>query len=276
MLTELTSAENWLQRLGRLDRFGMNDDTNRYITVLPKSILNGKQTSSTAKFLNQLFTWDSTKAWLNYIQDYLVDKTSFTLNEIYHFYTAFYNEPTAILAIEKDFKLALKKSTILLNEKVMDPISVSSKAKQKDGVIKVSANSLRGDNRFVQMAVCKIDKELEISFLNDYIVESSETSLTESIDRMRGYGDSEKDLVAFMKAKHHNIKEGFKKSYNDYQLITEAKSPETPIYLSYTPNDLEKIGGESHSYSVYYVVCDKQPVGSMSINNLNVNLALTN
>lgn len=276
MLTEVTSAENWLQRLGRLDRFGLNEDLNRYITVIPQSILNSKQTSSTARFLNQLFTWESTKAWLAYLQDFLVEKQSFTLNEIYQIYTDFYKKPVALLAIEQDFKLALKKSTNLINEKIMDPISIYSKTKKVEGTIKISVNSLRGDNRFVQMAVCEVDKNLSISYLNDYIVESSATSLTESIERMRGYGDSEKDLVAFMKAKHHNIKENFKKAYNDYQLITEAKSPETPIYLSYTPNDLEPVGAQAHPYSVYYVVCDKQPVGSMSINNLKINLALAN
>ncbi len=57
MFTELTSPENWLQRLGRLDRFDENAEVNVYTTVLPRSALQSKQSSSVAKFLNRQCIW---------------------------------------------------------------------------------------------------------------------------------------------------------------------------------------------------------------------------
>ena len=62
----------------------------------------------------------------------------------------------------------------------------------------------------------------------------------------------------------------YKKSNRDGELLTLARSPEYPIYLSYTPSDLEPIGGANvrHPYSMYYVRTAKQPVGIMAIDKL--------
>ena len=126
------------------------------------------------------------------------------------------------------------------------------------------------------MAVCHVDDELNPTFTNEYAYDEHtdhstvSIGLTESVERVRGYGDSAKDLVGFMQAKHHNIKEDASKAYKDFMLLAEARSPDHPLYLSYTPEDLEPIGGERerHQYAMYYVMTAKQPVGTVPINKL--------
>ncbi|AFI85402.1 CRISPR-associated endonuclease Cas3'' [Methylophaga nitratireducenticrescens] len=277
MLTEITNAENWLQRLGRLDRFGENEGVNPYITVIPKSLeINGKQTSSCARFLNQMCVWNSTKAWLSFLKERLETQKTVTINQLYEIYRSFYTDKQAQEWLKQDFLLSLKKSVELINKKIIDPISVPPKSKLKQGIIKISANSLRGDNRFVQMAVCEVLEDQQLFFSENYA--SSETfnpnqppsALTESIETMRGYGNDDANLVQFMQKKHHNIKsdEGYKKARNEWELIKEARSPESPIYLSYTPKDLSLVNSNPHPQAVYYVISNRQPVGAMSIAKL--------
>ena len=112
----------------------------------------------------------------------------------------------------------------------MDPVSFPNKNKPKDGKPKIKKNSLRGDNRFVQMAVMNIDNGKE-QFPNDYAYDESDDqgNLTMGVETICGYGDSEKDLLAFMAKKHHSIKEQAKKAYKDSVLLGEARMPETPF-----------------------------------------------
>ncbi len=280
MLTELTSPENWLQRLGRLDRFDENGEVNIYTTILPQSALLGKQSSLAAKFLNNQCIWQSTVAWLHYLQAYLQDKGDnvVKLNDLYQVYQQFYLDKSCQVKVEEDLIKALKESVSLINDKLIDPISFMPKVKRKkDGVVKISKSSLRGNNCFVQLAVCEVDENLQPTFLDEYAYDENTDhstitiGLTEANERIQGYGDSERNLLAFMKAKHHSIKETAGKVYKDFILLNEARSPEKPIYLSYTPEDLEHIGGERkrHPYAMYYVVTDKQSVGTMAINKIS-------
>lgn len=282
MLTELTCAENWLQRLGRLDRFGVNSEVNRYTTVLPESIdKEGKQTSNCARFLNQLCIWQSTKSWLKFLQNKLHDNFEVSINQLYMYYREFYSNPASQKAIKEDFLKALKKSVDLINDKVIDPISVPQKSKRAVDAVKISANSLRSDNRFVQMAICRVTESLRYEVTNDYAYSEEfdptapQTNLTASVESMRGYGEDNNNLVQFMRKKHHNIKygTGYKQARNEWELIKEARSPDAPIYLSYTPKDLEPIGGMNvaHQQAVYYVISDKQPVGAMSLDKIKQN-----
>ncbi len=278
MLTEFTNAENWLQRLGRLDRFGKNVDTNEYITVLGKSIDAGKIQSSVARFLNKDNYFYSAKAWYEFLKSKDIAGKEVTVNELYALYQKFYSDEKSLQEIEKDFMGALKKSIKSINNNILDPIRVPGKKKIKSGTIKIKKQSLRGNNRFVQMAICYILKYGEYEFRNEYAYpedidhEANNVGLTASIEEITGYGDSDNNLLAFMKKKHHQIKDDAVKAYKDFQIVDAARSPENPVYLSYTPKDLEPIGGESqaHEFAVYYAVCDKQPIGSISINKLKL------
>ncbi len=49
------------------------------------------------------------------------------------------------------------------------------------------------------------------------------------VETICGYGESEKNLLAFIAKKHHNIKDGAKKSYKDSVLLGNARSPKHPF-----------------------------------------------
>jgi len=265
MVTEFTHAENWLQRLGRLDRFSENTEVNRYIIAIPETLANGRQQGNCARFLNGLNTLQSAKKWYEFLQDKV--EQPLTIAEIYKLYQDFYHNETYRTAIAQDFIEALKKSAKVINDKLIDPVTLPRKP--TTGKVKIKKSSLRGDNRFVQMAVCMVTDLANISFPNQYAYDeiSSDGELTAPVEDICGYVNSEQNLLAFMFKKHHNIKDA-KKSYKDSILLNEARSPDTPIYLSYVPDDLKKVEAEPHSYAIYYAQGTHQPIGAISISKL--------
>ena len=149
MITEFTHAENWLQRLGRLDRFGENKEANIYITAVPETIAESeKQTGACARFLNRLHAFQSAKAWRDFLIDKNISDSTVTLSQIYKLYHEFYKSDSALDAIEQDLIAALKKSVSVIDQKLLDPVSMPSKKRPKDGNVKIKKSSLRGDNRF--------------------------------------------------------------------------------------------------------------------------------
>ena len=275
MVTEMTSPENMLQRLGRLNRFGQNHQITNVLTVaITDDVIKGKSKGSSSRFLNSLHALQSAKTWYEYLQDKLGEKT-FKLSELYALYKNFYEPNTkALEAVQSDLIASLKKSVQLINAKVIDPITIPYKKIQDKAGVKISKHSLRGDNRFVQMAVYDVSDPND-PFKEQYayqppVNERDEfDNITASTEELQGYGDSDKNLLAYMKNKHHNIMGGVK-AHKDFILLNEARNPEFPVYLSYTPNGLVEVGGESarHSHAIYYAICDKQPIGAISIKQL--------
>lgn len=279
MLSEMSTPENALQRLGRLDRFGENTKVNILRIAITNDIMRGKQTGASAKFLASLNGLQSTKAWYEYLTEKLNDKI-FYLSELYQLYKEFYVS-THKIAIQQDLENAIKSSIELLNKKVIEPTKVI-KNKSEDKKTRISKNSLRGDNRFVQLAKLDVNDYKKPMHLNEYayqfpVSEKDEfDNLTESTAIIKGVNpNGQRDsLLSHMFKKHHNIT-GEKKSFSDNRLLNLARDPESPIYLSYIPEHLDKVGGESakHSEAIYYAVCDKQPVGTISLKTI---LTLTN
>ncbi len=266
MITEMTNAENWLQRMGRLDRFGESSEPNVYVSAVSEHVRNGKCLGN-ARFLNSLHCLQSSKAWLNFLEHKLPENKTITIAEMYQIYQQFYQDDNSGSAIKQDLLAALKTSAALIEAKIIDPISFPNKKKPKDGKVKIKSNSLRGNSRFVQMAVINAGNGKD-EFPNKYACKDE--SLTLSVELIKGYGESEMDLLAYMAKKHHSIKEdpnyGVKATtkYKDRAYLKKSKEPETPIYLSYTLEDLKKVEAAQHPYAIYYAIGKNQPIGAIS------------
>ena len=277
MVSDICHAENNLQRLGRLDRFGENiEGVNSYTIAVPDTLAEGKRTGKVARFMNSTHVLSSAIAWY----EFLIEATDggakqLTLGQLYEIYRNFYQTQSALTFLEEDLVNAMKKSTQVIADKASEPKIVVRPKKAEKLRAKISKRSLRGDSRFVQMAVCDVNAYPNILFPEAYAYEipASETeavdNLTASCEAIQGYGDSSKNLLSHMHKKHHNIMGG-KKSYKDFVLLNEAADPEFPVYLSYTTNDLLPVGGERarHKEAVYYAVCEKQAIGAISISQL--------
>ncbi len=279
MVTEMTTAENILQRLGRLDRFGMNKDGVNVLTIaITESVKKGKCVDSSARFLNSLNTLQSSKAWYDLLTSELDDKP-IQLSRIYALYKKFYESTQGQQAVASDLLKALLSGAALLLSKVSEPMTLPPKKQQTVGRTKISKNSLRGDNRFVQMAVVRCNNPSQPVVLNHYAYDFAMSdneqfdNLTESLDTIRNYG-----LIDYMAQKHARIDkasiiEGIpatKMNMRKILLENFARDPEYPIYLSYTPDVLLHQLGEktAHTEAIYYAVCDKQPIGAIAMKHL--------
>lgn len=269
MVSEMTHAENFLQRLGRLDRFGQNTSVNQYVIAITDDVKKGKSKGGGSSFLYYLRSLQSTKAWFDFLQNELSTDKSVNINQIYDLYDRFYKNGNCRQLVEQDLVAALKDSVVRIDQKLVDPVTLPL-YKKEPNKIKIKKHSLRGDTRFVQMAKCNINDRHGYTFLNSYAysADNPEESISMSVETICGHGSSDQDLLAFMKKKHHNIKE-MKKAYKDSQLLNEARNPETPIYLSYTPDDLNKVEAKPHSYAIYYAIGRRQPIGAISLKQLN-------
>lgn len=280
MLTEMTSPENMLQRLGRLDRFGESDHINTLKVAITENVKNGSCKGSLAYFLNQLNSLQTSKAWYDFLQGQLTDQT-FKLSKLYQLYKDFHTqqeqENSAVL---QDMQKALKKSIDLMNQKVTEPTKVA-KAKTSERKSKISKNSLRGDSRFVQLAKLNLNDFKRPVFENEYAYQpplddtTEYDNLTESLNIIQELG-----LINFIAQKHGNIDPSHpvkgipEKKQKSRCMVLEnyARDADFPLYLSYIEDDLNKVGGTGvrHPEAIYYAVCDQQPIGSITLDKLNL------
>jgi len=266
MISEMSHAENFLQRLGRLDRFGENSKVNTYTIAITDGVKSGKSKDGTSRFLNELDSLQSTKVWYEFLQNSLT-KESYSINELYRLYEEFYKDKNAEEFITQDLISSLKKSVLMIDENILDPKSFPNSKKDDNGSVKIKKNSLRGNSLFVQMAKTQINSTDNITILDEYAYRDIEDSITVETTAIEGYGDSNKNLLSFMAKKHHNIKD-VKKAYKDAQLRTQARNPSMPIYLSYTLEDLKKVNSAPHEFAQYYAIGLRQPIGIISLEQL--------
>ena len=273
MVTEFTLAENWLQRLGRLDRFGEREELNQYITAVPQTLAEGRGTGACARFLSSLNCLQSAKAWYEFLKDKQITDQPVTIAQIYQLYAEFYLSEGGKKAVEQDLIAALKKSVQVIANKVHDPICFPKKKSRKVKK-KLKKSSLRGDSRYVQMAICKVNKDGNIEFVNQYACDSQEHIYTMSVTGIEGsiFNKDDKNLLNFMHQKHHKFKSAKQQKRvtadSTYIIKGKAIEPEFPIFISYTEEDLALCNDKPHPHAIYYAVGEKQSIGALSINKL--------
>ena len=275
MVSEITTPENMLQRMGRLDRFGLNlFGINSFKLTIPKSFNAAKNKGNCAEFLSRNNEFQITKLWLEYLKDKL-PSTPYTLEYLYALYSEFYKTNLTNKDLIADIGRALCRSGNLINGKVTDPILIKSKSANNDSnVMKASSKSLRGNNVFVQMAKCDLENINSPRIINEYAYieplddKTPIDNLSVSVDFVTGYNHKkpEKDLVNKMYKVHNNIKGGGK-PYNPDVLIKEARSSDYPIYLSYTDEDIKHFGGND-KHAIFYCFCNKQVIGTLDLSCL--------
>lgn len=275
MVTQMSSPENILQRIGRLDRFGQNQAINVVQIAITDEIKQGKCLGVSARFLHKLHSLQSAKVWYEYLLEHLADK-AFDLPTLYRVYKDFYQNENAKNYLLQDLQDAIKASIISLSQKVAEPTKVA-KAKADSKKRKISKNSLRGDSRFIQLAVMNVDDYQNPIFANQYayappIKDGDDyDNLTESLSYIK-----EEGILDYLAKKHgridpvHPIKPVPDKKHGTKMLMLEnyARDADFPLYLSYTPEHLDLINEPANPNAVYYAVCEKQTIGSLSHQNL--------
>jgi len=86
MVAEMSCAENFLQRMGRLDRFGQNNQPNQYQIAITEDVRRGKSKGSSSRFLNHLNMLQSSKVWADFLQNELPDDKTVSVNQMYELY----------------------------------------------------------------------------------------------------------------------------------------------------------------------------------------------
>ena len=275
MISEMTHAENFLQRLGRLDRFGQNEKINWYIVGITEAVKDGKSRDGSSRFLNSLKSLQSTKAWYSFLQTELSDE-GVTINHIYDLYDRFYEDESCRKLITQDLVAALQDSVVRIENKLVDPVIYPRKdsPRRDENKIKIKKYSLRGDSRFVKMAILEIiDRKHSPKHKNEYIDDELTYEMNKIEGVFNGQSKPDMDLLAFMYKKDHKIqteKTGnkVKQQYSKNIIRKEARDPDFPIYVSYTIDDLELCDDTPHPHAIYYVRGKRQPVGAIPLKQL--------
>lgn len=277
MVSEMTTAENTLQRLGRLNRFGENPEQVYTLTLaVTDGIKRGKSVDSSSRFAGSKNELQSSRAWYDWLSGELGDKP-LKLSEIYQIYQKFHRHPAAVALIESDLLDAFGRSVQVINHKVIDPIVIKKPKAESDGIQRMSKHSLRGNSVFVQMVLCDVSQFPQISMLNEYAcAESSDDRqspdfITESLETLSNSG-----LLDYAAQKHGRIDKAHPmagiaaKQMNLRKRVAEgaARSTEFPIYTSYIQEHLEVIGEALYEHSIVYAVSHKQVIGSIAYYDL--------
>jgi CRISPR-associated endonuclease/helicase Cas3 len=272
VITEACSPESLCQRLGRCERFGKKD-TAKFTIVASKQFLEGKEN----KFGGPLKRSHCAKTALAFIK-FLKRKGIFeqgkqvTITEFYRIYFDFYQDPESIKAIDLDFKSLINDS--INNFKKNDNELKSFPTKNSENSIKhLAAKSYRGSSVYVQAAIYRIDSGLT----NEYIITNiKEDNLTVDADKLKEKGNGIPvageyvELIRFIVNNNKNVVKvtGIDYAKDARDIIRNARSNDKPIHLSYTNNDLNKIGKFLED-PVYYVINDKQSIGLMKKSDID-------
>jgi CRISPR-associated endonuclease/helicase Cas3 len=244
--TEACPSENWLQRLGRVNRFASFD---RGMLIVYDTIEKGVP-GNADKVLRRLgYQWNRTQAWIDYCRGRKMDLREWTLNELYDEYSAFHRAPETNAKYLDDFSKSVEASAKLFKQKDFDPIQYPAPAgsatkKSK----KLSKNSLRGDSFFVLPVKQTVSKGQLID--TRWLYQSScpdDCLLTDSLQVLAHDESNTAALMAYMKGGSASIEQYRTQLPNELKKLFQpkgrkvkkfstwkqwARSRDTPIILS--------------------------------------------
>lgn len=268
--TEICDPESMIQRLGRCNRFGDADSARFVIDESFSKITN--------KVLESQFAHKRTNAWLNFLKEkHSSVGLPVLLNDYYSLYREFYllaldeSNENVRTACMHDIYEALRQATIVMCDDDFAPV----KSKEKDDKcenIKLKSFSMRGGTSYyATMAIMDDDK-----LIDEYI-----DPIPIDYQDIKGYDDDSSPLT-FFEVNHQKIVKKcdcFETSYASViakvkkakNMIFLAKSPEYPVYVSYTSQHLNAIQDyPEDSQQIVYFIKNGKPLGFFK-KNLGVN-----
>lgn len=260
MVTEATSPESMLQRLGRLDRFGEFSERNRFVVAIPSSVRKGKIIDNEARFLNSMNVFYTTVAWIDYLSNQSLSDVC--VAQMYALYKEFHCSARYRQIILSDLTTALKQSAQSITKKIGDPLWVKPKSDKKTLLKKLS---LRGDSRYVQMIRAEFNDN-QLMLRNEFAF-SEDNVMTLSISE---FDNGDNSPLNFMSRKHHQITgQGSKHENHSVRLKESARSSESPIFTSYPPAELAILNEINSPSALVYVSTERQVVGCMRLQTLH-------
>lgn len=272
MISEISSPQNILQRLGRLDRFGKSNAINTMQIFVSNAVIHNRKQDSSSRWLNKNYSLNTTYAWYKHMIENLNNKI-LTLSDIYQNYGNFFQMPEYQKYINDDLEELLTNSISLINQKIMDPIKIQKNYKDNNKKI-IRKNSIRSDSLYVQMAVLNVENYINPIFEDYYAYELPQNenndfnNITESlkiIDSKELLSYAEK-YQSHIDAVHPVAQIPKKYNTNKRKLILKAcaRNPEYPIYVSFINKHIDDFNIQRNNQSIYYFICNKQPIGSIS------------
>lgn len=269
LITEITNAENTLQRLGRNNRFGEKIVAN-FVLAIPKTYNKDKKgESNILRHLSNLNELNSSLLWIQHLQESIKDE--FTLVDIYNSYDLYHKNRDVILTLEKEYISRMKKCYKSIHSNIPDPVEIIGRKKTKTNKEskKNAKRTIRGSSYFCKMAkYIYTDNSLEL--LNEYsdIISINRKELLGYHDQSMGIVINYQSKVKYVIGEGHYTKTILKGNENVF--LNMSLSDEYPLYSSFTKSDLSKWGQKENDInkSIVYITTSKQDVGYMQLEKI--------
>ncbi|MBC7473934.1 MAG: CRISPR-associated endonuclease Cas3'' [Candidatus Sericytochromatia bacterium] len=277
LLTQVCSAENWCQRIGRANRFASKTNTAHVITVLSdKTMIGQTVNNSELKFLEKIAAKNQTLAWLDYfkIKNFIGASLScnLTLSDIYSQYKEFHSLAGTKQAYTDDFEKIISDSLKVFSNNDFTPIEFWKPFKQNK-IKKLSSKSMRGASIYVLPVVY----DIYTKSIGDWLYIPSEQVKSENLLSLSEQDLIGKDIlfnnqISFLRNLRINrfadaTYESSKKyaTMNNFKIKIEAKNSTSPLLLSYTSDVPDYIN--KNKSGLFYVTKGSVKVGlyAMSI-----------
>jgi hypothetical protein len=141
---EICTADDWLQRLGRANRFARFERTT--MVTYAQTAPDGSPTVN-CQALRQRLQEVRARAWLSFLRSKAVWDRERTLDELYALYAEFHASDAAKKAYAADFSSVLGESVQIFKSTVFDPVQYPKRVATRKK--KLSSRSLRGSSIYV-------------------------------------------------------------------------------------------------------------------------------